>query len=641
MFKGFKIELADQQEVTTLKYADGLPGEGNPFYEIPLKELYRKTNQNFNYSNGLFTDNAGHPPYLKAGSETKSDYFFEKFQETGFADISSFGICNMGSLGHGVFAARDFEPMECFILYSGVISGGNNSKENHDYSLKYRPDIELCVNAAKVGNIARFIQHMPINFKLRSEFNQTYDNLKVNDLDETSSDYWQWRNLNYINVTESDIAWANLMFMVIPIQKIPCIVLFNTHKINKGEQLGQSYGYDYWANRNIKPELFDLKGQVIPKDQYGYKEIIVRLPIMKALCQFPMLDKFQLKKNYTASVFKQDLERRTEFVQPVWFNHLAEPISIFKLRELLIADNVISSEFHAIENELAIDLRRLLPSTFTVKIYERTPHKPSQRPIYDIVCHTDNLLNWAQLTQTVKSPMIIGMLGIATKCLKLTQEVVLLDVPLEGMIPILLISALSAAKESNIFKSKVLIPDGPVHNDPVHLYGPISEESISQVLLHNPKLTKSKIANHYDLIKNKIAGLAGAKDDNEINRLFSFVEMLSSGLSISDEFNEMLDSNSADNDVGNKDIKLTSLTSIFFQEPMHSAWKLYPENRLAGNYIGHQVRFFTMPVDKSKKAEQLTQYLREAGFDVSLKKANDKPSIVVDLTTSVSATRPK
>jgi hypothetical protein len=74
---------------------------------------------------------------------------------------------------------------------------------------------------------------------------------------------------------------------------------------------------------------------------------------------------------------------------------------------------------------------------------------------------------------------------------------------------------------------------------------------------------------------------------------------------------------------------------------MHSAWKLYPENRLAGHYIGHQVRFFTMPVDKSKKAEQLTQYLREAGFDVSLKKANDKPSIVVDLTTSVSATRPK
>ena len=50
---------------------------------------------------------------------------------------------------------------------------------------------------------------------------------------------------------------------------------FNTHKINKGEQLGISYGNGYWIERGVKPELFDLEGNSISETEYGYKEILI------------------------------------------------------------------------------------------------------------------------------------------------------------------------------------------------------------------------------------------------------------------------------------------------------------------------------------------------------------------------------
>lgn len=80
--------------------------------------------------------------------------------------------------------------------------------------------------------------------------------------------------------------------------------------------------------------------------------------------------------------------------------------------------------------------------------------------------------------------------------------------------------------------------------------------------------------------------------------------------------------------------KLNTITSSFFNNKAPTNWKIYPSERLTGKYIGHQVKFFTFPVEQSTQAEPFFNRLKQNGFDAELKKANNRPSLVVDLTTS-------
>jgi hypothetical protein len=81
--------------------------------------------------------------------------------------------------------------------------------------------------------------------------------------------------------------------------------------------------------------------------------------------------------------------------------------------------------------------------------------------------------------------------------------------------------------------------------------------------------------------------------------------------------------------------KLQNKTLYFFGSQTNTQWKKYPETGLVGKYIGHQVRFFTMAATETAQAKAFAEQLQKTGFDVELKKAKDKPSVVVDLTTSM------
>jgi hypothetical protein len=80
--------------------------------------------------------------------------------------------------------------------------------------------------------------------------------------------------------------------------------------------------------------------------------------------------------------------------------------------------------------------------------------------------------------------------------------------------------------------------------------------------------------------------------------------------------------------------KLQDKTLSFFKKPVNAQWKPYPEQRLAGKYIGHQVRFFTMAANETVQAKAFAEQLQRSGFDAELKRTKDKPSVIVDLTTS-------
>ncbi|MBA2367731.1 MAG: hypothetical protein H0V82_01750 [Candidatus Protochlamydia sp.] len=86
----------------------------------------------------------------------------------------------------------------------------------------------------------------------------------------------------------------------------------------------------------------------------------------------------------------------------------------------------------------------------------------------------------------------------------------------------------------------------------------------------------------------------------------------------------------------NKTEALLYLTSSFFKQvQITTQWKEYPESKLSKTeYAGHEVLYFTLQSDLSSKAKDFYEYLKNNGANASLKQANNKPSIIVDLTKS-------
>lgn len=600
------VELPEQTKVRSVFYANKPLKLGGVVEEISVDELSKKINTPFIYSDSLFSQGE-HPPYLKENSDIKklpTNPLIESFEEIGFTDISAFVICNMGQLGHGVFANRDFEPERCLILYAGIIG----ERPSSNYAFSYSKEVTLSVDAEKVGNIARFIQHMPINFNLRTEYREKWldYNQEKSENKPEFFEYWQWRNLNYYSgLTENDVAWANMSMGTIPLQGVPCAILYNNRKIHKGEQIGISYGQGYWLSRNIKPELFDSNGEVIPEKKYGYKEVVVSAPMIELLNPLPIVNNMKATKNYTAQMFQCDLQRKQDILQPVWFSHFTEPVSIFELRALLRRYNVIGKEYDAIHTEFVLSLKHILPKEYNIALFIRNPHQ-SGPSIYDVVITTDDLMKWSQLTVLLKSPNY-SSLNLQIKCLKLTQEVILMDIENNLEYKYLYLKIFENAKNQSFFEKPLaseLIPTGPTRKDKTGLLRPKSEESYNQIIRHNPGLTKKEIDLSYDMIEQ------------------GFNSSASSAIASSDLTNK------------NKEDHLNNATLTFFKERAPAQWKIYPSDKLTGNYVGHQVRFFTFPKDQAIQAKIFSERLQQNGFSAALKSAGEKPSIVVDLTTS-------
>jgi hypothetical protein len=87
-----------------------------------------------------------------------------------------------------------------------------------------------------------------------------------------------------------------------------------------------------------------------------------------------------------------------------------------------------------------------------------------------------------------------------------------------------------------------------------------------------------------------------------------------------------------------KELQLYKKTQSLIENDLsNSGWKIYPEAKLTGKYLGHQVRFFTFNSSNKDHASKLFEDLKSDGFGTELKQApNGNPSIIVDLTNSLS-----
>jgi hypothetical protein len=88
----------------------------------------------------------------------------------------------------------------------------------------------------------------------------------------------------------------------------------------------------------------------------------------------------------------------------------------------------------------------------------------------------------------------------------------------------------------------------------------------------------------------------------------------------------------------NKAIALEEKEKLLFTKTELPAteWKIYPQEKLTGKFVGHQVRFFTFKGSQKEGAVKWVEELKKDGFDTRLSQAsNGNSSIIVDLTDSL------
>jgi tetratricopeptide (TPR) repeat protein len=225
--------------------------------------------------------------------------------------LQSAVICDMGEVGYGLFASEDIDPGTVLFMFAGQIELGVGKETIQDKYASYwllgidlkdkqfrqlqAKNVSLKVSPIHVGNLSRFMQHLPASdyeSEIRKKFRQyptlskgevrqkaqkVQDKLKSitqeigvgssNELDDII-----FTNKNYLN----EIAISNVQFCTMIINNVPVLVCWTETGIKKHEQIGFSYGINYWNWETEKPLYFDQMGAIISPHSYTYKSDAIR-----------------------------------------------------------------------------------------------------------------------------------------------------------------------------------------------------------------------------------------------------------------------------------------------------------------------------------------------------------------------------
>ncbi|MBS0359646.1 MAG: hypothetical protein JSS53_10275 [Proteobacteria bacterium] len=193
------------------------------------------------------------------------------------------------SVGYGVFATQKIEPLQVVAIYTGQVVDKRQQTGIRDYEMNYEGTANLAIDSEHIGGIARFIQHMPMNYDREFEFYLYYANLfyKKNNteldpsrIQQLKTQYGEARKLhpeadlyqfNGNQNIENCVAYANLRTFLFIIDGIPIIALVSNRAINPHEMLGYSYTWEHWNTIGRTPELFTRFGKIIDKSFYQLK----------------------------------------------------------------------------------------------------------------------------------------------------------------------------------------------------------------------------------------------------------------------------------------------------------------------------------------------------------------------------------
>lgn len=224
-------------------------------------------------------------------------------------------ICHMNdAVGYGVFALTPIKAGTVIGIYAGVQQAVSVGSSTKNYTMAI-PDSTFRVDAERAGGITRFIQHLPFDFNslcvairaankeqllriLSAYFiepsereERAMDNPEMLAMaKETVIEKLRTRldvPLLMEEIKQKDflrtgairerLAVSNLRTFSTIAHGQAVMALKADRDIARGEQLGFSYGLDYWMVKKRVPAYFDRSGTVIPASEY--------LPSLAGICE--------------------------------------------------------------------------------------------------------------------------------------------------------------------------------------------------------------------------------------------------------------------------------------------------------------------------------------------------------------------
>lgn len=235
-------------------------------------------------------------------------------------NTNNFIICKMSQgIGAGIFLAQDAKviPMGSIVmLYAGALEVlPRNQNISSDYAMNFSLllkmnicdildedslEVRVHIDAEKIGNLSRFIQHAPLDVELK-----------------------YMRDSNGI---KAKITTANLIQGVDWHLGFPVIYLLAARDICPGEQLLLSYGKDYWStffgnNSRINPYLFDVHGNIIASATASNEIQILQGAVLENLVDAPRIHMTleEIHKTFRSIPGDRPTNQRKDFYDTVTF----------------------------------------------------------------------------------------------------------------------------------------------------------------------------------------------------------------------------------------------------------------------------------------------------------------------------------
>jgi hypothetical protein len=181
-------------------------------------------------------------------------------------------LCNMGNYGYGVFAASTITYGTVVSIYSGTIVSRDEKQLTTDECFAFN-DSNFQFSCRYSRGISSFMQHLPSTPQgsTAQEHADFFNNLHPANhatVEETECEV-ELLGMEFRKpAIRASVATQNVERVFLTYKSVPIVAIIAMRTIYQGDQFGFSYGYSYWNNRNITPELFNLKGAVIPRLDY-------------------------------------------------------------------------------------------------------------------------------------------------------------------------------------------------------------------------------------------------------------------------------------------------------------------------------------------------------------------------------------
>jgi len=262
---------------SSIPYADKPLKQGGRITNISADELQRKLNIVYRENLTISKDMKITPFKSVIRGQISEENLIQQIHKLTQIGHQHLVLCEMKNVGIGVFASSDIPENTVVAIYNGTIIDEKSVNNPHDEGMLF-DDTNFVISTEHYRGIASFFQHLPLNPKQDYDIYKNFIKKNLNrDVSENLKLHYETLSCNFSNSIEDSVKLSNVRQEFINYKNIPIIAFVTDENIKAGDQLGYSYGDDYWLSRNIVSEFFDHKGAIIPRHLYKRTFGIMRI----------------------------------------------------------------------------------------------------------------------------------------------------------------------------------------------------------------------------------------------------------------------------------------------------------------------------------------------------------------------------